>query len=336
MRPLNSLTITSMTELDELLSSSEQPVHIRGLCQHWPAVTAGKASDQSLVSYLKQFDQGQPVTTYRYPAGSAGRIFYNETLTGFNFEAQQLPFSAFAEQLLNYKGDAGGGLYLGSTLLDKWFSGFTEANCLDVSTPSEHMTPLVSLWMGNPSRVAAHFDFPDNLACCISGRRHVTLFPPEQIDNLYIGPLDFNPGGQPISMVDLEAPDYDRFPKFRQALEQALTTELEPGDALFIPSMWWHAIDGRERVNTLVNYWWRNTPAYLGAPMDVLLHAIMSLKELPKRQREGWKHLLDHYVFNHEQQDSEHIPSQRLGPQTRIDAGAAQRLRTMLLNKLGR
>ncbi len=145
MRPLNSLTITSMTELDELLSSSEQPVHIRGLCQHWPAVTAGKASDQALVSYLKQFDQGQPVTTYRYPAGSAGRIFYNETLTGFNFEAQQLPFSAFAEQLLGYKSDAGGGLYLGSTLLDKWFSGFTEANCLDVSTPFEHMTPLVTL-----------------------------------------------------------------------------------------------------------------------------------------------------------------------------------------------
>ncbi|WP_088330077.1 cupin-like domain-containing protein [Lacimicrobium sp. SS2-24] len=336
MHRLERQTVASMAELDTLLSVSEQPVYIQGAFEHWPAVKAGKHSGQALVDYLNRFDQGQPVTAYQYQSGGDGRIFYNEDVSGFNFEPRQMSFQDFASQLLNYSDGSDGGLYLGSTLLDKWFSGFTQANPIDVSTPWQHITPLVSLWMGNPSRVAAHFDFPDNLAVCVSGRRQVTLFPPEQLENLYIGPLDFNPGGQPISMVDLKHPDFTRFPKFRTALEHAVTTELEPGDAIFIPSMWWHAIDGKEQVNTLVNYWWRNTPSYLGAPINVLLHAIMSLKELPKRQREGWQNLLNHYVFEHEQQDSEHLPAGRLGPHTRIDAEGAQRLRSMLLNKFGR
>jgi hypothetical protein len=33
--------------------------------------------------------------------------------------------------------------------------------------------------------------------------------------------------------------------------------ELEPGDALHIPSMWYHHVEGLEPFNMLVNYWWR-------------------------------------------------------------------------------
>lgn len=337
MQPVETVGATAVEQIDRLLATAEQPLLLKGLCSHWPAVQAGRDSAAALCHYLQKFDRAQPVTAYQYDGQSGGRIFYNEDMSGFNFMPVQLPFKEFATRLQSFQAKAGcTGYYLGSTALDQWFSGFTSDNSLPLTLPFAHMKPLVSLWMGNPSRVAAHFDFPDNLAVCIAGHRNVTLFAPEQIENLYIGPLDFNPAGQAISMVDIKAPDFSRFPKFKQALDQALYAELEPGDAIFIPSMWWHAVEGLDQVNGLINYWWRNTPAFLGPPMNVLYHAILSLKSLPKRQRNGWKHLLDHYVFEHEQQDTGHIPRQRLGPQSEIDEAMAHKLRSMLLNKMNR
>ena len=71
-------------------------------------------------------------------------------------------------------------------------------------------------------------DLPDNLACVVAGRRRVTLFPPAQLENLYIGPLDHTPAGQAVSLVDFHAPDPARFPKFTEALRHARGAVLEP------------------------------------------------------------------------------------------------------------
>ena len=72
--------------------------------------------------------------------------------------------------------------------------------------PVDFMTPQTNLWMGSKTNVAAHFDSSDNIACVIHGKRRFTLFPPDQIKNLYIGPLDRTPAGQSISLVDFEKP----------------------------------------------------------------------------------------------------------------------------------
>ena len=93
------------------------------------------------------------------------------------------------------------------------------------------MEQLASLWIGNRTRTAAHFDLPQNIACVISGRRRFTVFPIGQLPNLYVGPLDFTPAGQAISLVDFHAPDFERYPRFREALRHAQVAELEPGDA---------------------------------------------------------------------------------------------------------
>ena len=83
---------------------------------------------------------------------------------------------------------------MASTFVDRFFSGFCDQNPLNLITDN----PLVSVWLGNRSRIAAHYDLPDNIACCAVGRRRFTLFPPDQLANLYPGPLDWAPGGQPI------------------------------------------------------------------------------------------------------------------------------------------
>ncbi|MFX7862194.1 cupin-like domain-containing protein, partial [Acinetobacter baumannii] len=79
-----------------------------------------------------------------------------------------------------------------------------------------------------------------------------SMFAPELVDRLYIGPLDLTPAGQPISLVDLAAPDLARFPRFAEALPHAQVVTLEPGDALFIPSQWWHGVEGLDPINALV------------------------------------------------------------------------------------
>src|SRR3546814_8001250 len=102
-----------------------------------------------------------------------------------------------------------------------------------------------------------------------------------QFANLYLGPIDNTPAGRTVSLVDLDAPDLAAHPRFTEAMAQARTVELNPGDAIFIPSMWWHHVEGLDPFNILVKYWWRDTPAWLGQPQAAPNHAILAIRDLP-------------------------------------------------------
>src|SRR3546814_14192490 len=82
-------------------------------------------------------------------------------------------------------------------------SGWADANPLRLPAPDA----VPRVWIGNATHVSTHYDVSSNLACVVAGRRRFTLFPPDQIANLYVGPLDVTMAGQPASMVDLAAPD---------------------------------------------------------------------------------------------------------------------------------
>jgi hypothetical protein len=140
------------------------------------------------------------------------------------------------------------------------------------------------------------------------GQRRFTVFPPEQVENLYVGPWDLTPAGQPISLVDMHQPDLDQFPRFSQAWAQAQVAELNPGDAIYLPGMWWHQVESLSAINGLVNYWWSETPTVFGAPMDAFNHALLSIKQLPSAQRRAWKALFDAYVFNEDEDSLDHMP----------------------------
>ena len=197
-------------------------------------------------------------------------------------------------------------LYVGSTEIDGFLPPFRAANDL----PFGDRAPLASIWLGNRTTIAAHYDLPDNLACVVAGRRRFTLFPPEQLPNLYVGPLDLTPAGQPISLVDMAHPDLARHPRFAQALDHAQVAELEPGDALFIPSMWWHQVESLEPFNVLVNYWWRQSAAYLDSPIVALMAALLTLRDLPAHQRETWRdHVRPLRVPPHRRHRRAHSPA---------------------------
>jgi len=224
-------------------------------------------------------------------------------------------------------------MYVGSTEVNNWFPGYTKEN----NAAIDHLKPLTSIWIGNKSKIAAHFDFPNNLACCIAGRRKFTLFPPEQLANLYIGPMEFAPGGQEISLVDFDKPDLAKHPKFEQALAVAQVAELDAGDVLFIPSMWWHHVESLAAFNVLLTHWWRDSPAFMGRPNNALMLAILSLRNLPLAQRKAWQEQFNYYVFEHDDKNLDHIPeSIKTYFSQPIDELEARKLRADLLNKLKR
>ena len=312
---------------------SEVPLLLKGLVADWPAVAACRDSIAAATRYLAGFWIEKPVTVYVGEPGIDGRFFYNDDFTGFNFKSGSAHLGQVLQKLAEQEAaGTSAAIYVGSTPVDQWLPGFRASN--DVVLPVNDA--LASFWLGSKTRISAHFDFPDNLACVVAGRRRFTLFPPDQVGNLYVGPLDRTPSGQAISLVDFSEPDLDRHPRFVEALAAAQVAEMEPGDALFVPSMWWHHVESMAPFNLLVNYWWCTSPPAMGAPTTALMHAILSLRDLPERQKTAWRALFDHYVFDADETTYAHIPPTGRGCLAPLDDAAARKLRAELLNRLNR
>ncbi|RZL40294.1 MAG: cupin-like domain-containing protein [Rubrivivax sp.] len=309
---------------------STQPVVMRGLVRDWPMVQAAQRSDAEFCTYLRGFGEQTRLALWHGGPEIGGRFFYNSDFSGFNFRHEIQPFGALLDALLAHTADA---LYLGSTEVDSAFPGLRQHNDLAALAG---LHPHVSLWLGNRTQVAPHFDLPDNIACVVAGRRRFTLFPPDQVANLYIGPLDLTPAGQPISLVDTAQPDLERFPRYAQALEHAQIVELEPGDALFLPSQWWHGVESLGPINGLVNFWWRQSPPFMDTPLNTLMMALLSVRDLPLVQRDAWRALFDHYVFDADDQTAAHIPPAARGILAPMNDASARQLRTLLQNRLKR
>jgi hypothetical protein len=315
-----------------------EPVVLKGLVDDWKLVAAGREASEQAIAYLKTFDGGKTVGAYFGEPQIRGRFFYNEDVTGLNFETRRSPleevFGAIESHLHD---DEPPSVYVGSATVDACLPGLRGENDLPFDDGMfAGNAPLASIWIGNRSLASAHYDAPNNLACCAVGRRRYTLFPPEQIWNLYPGPLDPTPGGQAVSMVDFSNPDFEKYPRFRHAIEAAQVAKLEPGDALFYPSMWWHQVEALSPFNVMLNYWWNTSPRFMGTPMNVLKHALLSLRDRPEHERAAWKQVFDYYIFDSPERPREHLPEQARGDLDPLDELKARRLRAELLNKLNR
>jgi len=317
---------------DELLRATE-PYVVRGLAAHWPLVDAARASIDAADGYLRRYYRDATVGAMLGKPEIEGRFFYNQDLTGFNYYSVRARLDAVLDEMKGYRDNPRpAAIYVGSTTIDTALPGLREHNDIDL----DGREALASIWIGNQTRIAAHYDLPDNLAVVAAGRRRFTLFPPDQLANLYIGPLDFNPAGQAISLVDFAAPDHERFPRFREALKCARVAELEPGDAIFIPSMWWHHVEALAAFNVLVNYWWRQSPDYMDTPTNALMLALLTMRELPTAQRQAWQEIFRHYIFEPDEAKVAHLPPHARHALAPLDEDRARALRATLLQRINR
>lgn len=315
----------------EILPQNE-PAVLKGLLKDWPAVQAGLNSNRALCDYIGKFDGGRPVETLFGAPSIAGRFFYTDDLSSVNFQRRPERISTTLETLLALDDTDPPAIFIQSASIPEYLPKFADENSIDLADPSA----IPRIWVGNSITVTTHYDISDNIACVVAGRRRFTLFPPDQIRNLYVGPIHFTLAGQPVSMVSLEEPDFIRYPRFEQALASAQAAELEAGDALFIPYFWWHHVKSLEKFNVLVNYWWDSALSKFGSPYDCLLHGFLTLRQLPASQRAAWRAVFDHYVFQTDVDPVAHLPPERRGALGEMTPELAAHIKSALLKRLNR
>jgi hypothetical protein len=320
-------SIKTAAEL-EVAAEASRPLVLRGLIEHWPSLAAGRKSPSALNDYFKRMDRGIPAPMVEAPASARGRLGYSADMREFTFSKRQRGISETLDRIERQTDRPNAPIIAIQMLpLASHLPDFVQQNPMPL-LPG--IGPL--LWLGGRVRTQIHHDRDHNLACVIAGRRRFVLFPPEQVANLYIGPIENPP---PLSIVDLEAPDFARFPLFERALASAQTAELGPGDALLMPRHWWHHVTSRDPYNAMVNYWWGTHAPGLENPYDCFLTALLAIKDLPAPERIYWRAMFNAYVFQSEGNAIEHIPPDLQGVlgtiHARIRAALKQKLKASFL-----
>ncbi|GAA6138800.1 cupin-like domain-containing protein [Arenicella sp. 4NH20-0111] len=298
----------SQEEFKHEILATKHPLVFRNLVAQWPLVKLAKQSNEQAIQAIANQATDFPCYTVVAPPDARGRLFYSDDLTGLNFKSVSADLPSTLQHLLGM-----------AELTDPHAVSVQAASVKDCLPGFQQSHPLTlvdssvepTLWISNRSRVAAHFDLNDNIACVTTGRRRFTLFPPEQAPNLYPGPTLNSPGGVPTSMVDLRSPDLVQFPRFEIALENAMFAELAPGDAIFIPSPWWHSVESLDSLNVLVNYWWNTFLEEPGpSANNSMMLSMMTIAKMDEPQRLAWKALFDYFVFKTSGDPSEHLPAE--------------------------
>lgn len=303
-----------------------KPLVIRGLVRDWPIVKLALQSETAFAKRLAELDNGADVTTLMIAPEAEGIIGYTADMGDFNYQHFKVPITLGLQRLAKYsRRDDAPGLVIQSVPLRDCLPGLLADHALPCLDPG--IEPR--LWMGNHTVTPTHFDSQQNIACVVCGARRFTLFPPEQLPNLYVGPLDYAPTGAAISLARLDRPDDPRYPRLKQALPAARAADLEPGDAIYIPPLWWHHVESLQTLNALINYWWNpvDLPGWVsGHGRAALFHCLLAFRALPPDQRAAWRNLLDYYVFGDDDATA-HIPESRRGVLGPLTTETAEQLR---------
>jgi len=323
---------------NEVLAGYE-PVVMHGAVKDWPLVAQGRAGLEPCLQYLMGFDKGEAVDALLAKPEPTRAFSYKPGLEGFNFMHDKRPYAALFEQLWRYSHFPDPpALAAQSALVSAALPGLELVNQLPL-LGAEIAAPRI--WIGNRATVPAHFDDSHNIACVAAGRRRFTLLPPQCAPLLYLGPPDYAPTPAPMSVVpNLHTADPERYPLVAEALKQAHVAELEPGDAIYMPPLWFHQVEAlAPHLNILMNYWWR-PPA---APerkddlhMAAMQLAMLALRHLPDGEREGWRALFAHYVFGARGAALDHIPEAQRHMFGELDAAFDAKVRNEIADRLKR
>ncbi len=309
-----------------------QPAILKNLVGSWPVVAAAGQSAGDFIAYLRSYQYQGKIEAVRCRAAENGFMFYNKRFTGFNFERRAVTLDGFLSDIQASAENPGYATHSWqSAHIDDFFPEFLQQHPMDLLPDS--VRPRI--WLGNNTVVGTHNDDSENIACVIAGKRRFTFFPPEQLPNLYIGPLEKTPAGAPVSLVDLRAPDFAKFPRIKAALATATIAEVEPGDAVYVPILWWHHVEALDGINGLVNYWYGGAlddgKALVG--LDTLLLSILTYSHMSPAVKQAWKATFDHYVWS----DSDtfaHIPDHVKGVLGDVPDAQRKQLAKWLADKL--
>lgn len=96
---------------------------------------------------------------------------------------------------------------------------------------------MVNMWWGPGGHTEPlHMDVTDGTLCQLRGRKHIVLFPPNRWTDLYPFPSDPTGMSWAFAQVVQAKPDFERFPRLRDAMAERVELILEEGEVLFIPA----------------------------------------------------------------------------------------------------
>ena len=336
MKAMDECRAVTRQAFEQEIVPAYRPVVLRGVMTDWPLVAQGRAGLAPCLHYLSGFDNGEPVDAVLAKPEPSRAFTYKPGGDGFNFMHDKRPYAALFEQLWRYSHFAEPpSLAAQSALVSAALPGLELANVCPLL--AAEIAPRI--WIGNRATVPAHFDDSHNLACVAAGRRRFTLLPPQCAPLLYLGPPDYAPTPAPMSVVaDLHQADPVRFPLIAEALQHAVVAELEPGDAIYIPPLWFHQVEAlAPHLNILMNYWWRP----LAAPqrpddlhIAAMRLAMLAFRHLPEGEREGWRALFGHYVFGASGEALAHIPADHRHLFGAVDAAFDAAIRKDIVERL--
>ncbi|GFR63638.1 tRNA wybutosine-synthesizing protein 5 [Elysia marginata] len=289
-----SLPILNCKSREEFLSNiypKREPVILRGL-------DIGACSDKWTAPYLAQ--AGGQADVKVHVSSACEMDFINK-----NFVYRSLPFGEFVrrasqEEQTDFFIDATEKYYLRALGKDP------RKDVADISTQFPSLASDISIpkyfeqsqFFSSVFRIASkgtqiwtHYDVMDNLLIQVTGSKKVVLFPPTDVDFLYMC-------GDKSQVLNVDKPDLAKFPQFVHA--SRVEGYLEPGDVLFIPALWFHNMTYLE-FGVAVNVFWRHMEAKLYDNKDpygnkdplpaqrasqIVDRALKTLEELPEEYRD--------------------------------------------------
>jgi hypoxia-inducible factor 1-alpha inhibitor (HIF hydroxylase) len=84
-----------------------------------------------------------------------------------------------------------------------------------------------------------HYDADENIFQQVTGHKRFIFFHPQDFGKMYLYPAHH--ARDRYSQVDLQNPDYSKFPKFKGIVGHEAV--LGPGDVLYVPTHWFHEVE---------------------------------------------------------------------------------------------
>ena len=108
----------------------------------------------------------------------------------------------------------------------------------------------------------------------------------------------------------------------------------DPGDALYLPKLWWHQVEATSSFNILVNYWWDAFSPGPDQPFTAMMLAMITLAERPAAERAAWRAFFDHYVFRPDGHPLAHMSEDQHGILGPLHPHNYRRLRAQIMQLL--
>jgi hypothetical protein len=147
---------------------------------------------------------------------------------------------SFADALAAIESPAGRGLthYISALTIPRWLPEL--AADIGIRVPIDDRPPFSVYFFagGDGTGTALHYDLSDNYLTVIEGEKDVLLMPPGGLKELMVTPLWLTfCGTSRLEPQQIEA--------YARGCAGAYRCRIRPGETLYVPRNWWHAIENR-------------------------------------------------------------------------------------------